>query len=92
MLERITGRDYDYSYQFVHDGKLYMYSSHSLLVFDIRSKGRIRKLGHFVRSRFYYISDIAVLEDGNILMIIGCRPKSKERDDEKRYLYLLEGP
>jgi hypothetical protein len=92
MLERITDRYNIHGYQFVHDGNLYMCGPHSLLVFDIRSKGRIRKLGHFVRSRFYYISDIAVLEDGNILMIMRYRPKSKERDDEKQYLYLLKSP
>jgi fumarate reductase subunit D len=75
---------------FVKNGKLYAYSNNKLMVFDIRSGERIRKLGHFVRIDFR-IKDIAVLENGNILM---CSHYYKlgVKYVAKHYLYLLKDP
>lgn len=66
FLERKTwaGRSYK---MFVQDGRLYSFSRDELYVFDVRTSGRIRKLGHFVR-RDYELKDVEVLADGNILV------------------------
>jgi len=78
---------------FVKNGNLYCYGYSQLMVFDIRSKRGIRKLGHFVRMD-YGIGDIEVLDNGNILL--GVRPlhvlNVKRSHVEKKYLYLLENP
>jgi len=79
-------------YEFVKDDKLYVYGDSRLLVFDIRSG--IRKLGHFERiADNCYISDAAVLDDGNILL---STTESIQRDkgkwESKHRLYLLENP
>jgi hypothetical protein len=93
ILEGLTGTPGPFNPKFVKNGKLYCYDYNTLLVFDIRSKRRIRKLGHFVRMN-YDIEDIAVLEDGNILLYVrldqdqGLRTPKKQ----KNYLYLLKNP
>ena len=76
---------------FVKNGKLYSYNDHKLMVFDIRSGKRMRKLGHFVRTDFR-IEDIAVLENGNILMCLRHKHKLLGSDVDKSYLYLLKDP
>lgn len=54
---------------FVRDGKFYTYGWDRLLVFDLRSKRGLRKLGHFQRlHRDFHISQVLVVEDGNILL------------------------
>ena len=93
ILEGLTGPAGRFNPRFVKYGKLYCYDVCTLLVFDVRSKRRIRKLGHFVRT-YYNIDDIAVLEDGNILLCVRwdqefIRDRSKE---DKYYLYLLKNP
>jgi len=77
----------------VKNGKLYCYDDHTLMVFDIRSNRRIRKLGHFVRMD-YDIEDMAVLEDGNILLYVRWNPKfvRTRHNERKYYLYLLKNP
>jgi hypothetical protein len=92
ILEGMTGA-LERRKAFVKNGKLYCHGDKTLLVFDIRSNRRIRKLGHFVRMD-YDIEDIAVLEDGNILLCVRWdgdfgRIRSNE---EKNYLYLLKNP
>ena len=100
IIEQMTGAAYLERF-FVVNGKLYLYGNrdfgnyfdNNLMVFDIRSKNRIRKLGHFIRPRFY-IEDIAVLENGNIL-VSGATPKQTDkgrRYDYSYFLYLLKDP
>ncbi|MFC1792119.1 hypothetical protein ACFL3Q_00870 [Planctomycetota bacterium] len=83
----------DFDRAFVKNGNLYCYGNGQLMVFDIRSKRGIRKLGHFVRMD-YGIEDIEALDNGNILMSV--RPLQvlhvKHSHAEKKYLYLLENP
>jgi hypothetical protein len=93
ILEGITTSPHYTYYTFAKKGKLYSYQRDNLMVFDIRSNRRIRKLGHFVRMN-YDIDDIAVLENGNILLSIRLdtnlgKNRSKKR---KTYLYLLKNP
>lgn len=80
---------------FVKGGKLYCYGNDTLLVFDIRSGSRIRKLGHFVRMD-YSIEDATVLNDGNILLSVDWQrnfSRSYPSDNRrKHYLYLLKNP
>lgn len=80
---------------FVKDGKLYCPGFHALMVFDVRSGNRIRKLGHFVRMD-YYIEDIEILNDGRILLCLhwehNLRIKDWDNPERKRYLCLLENP
>ena len=93
MLEVITAsRHYNYS-NFVKNGKLYSLQNGTLMVFDIRSNRRIRKLGHFVRMD-YEIDDMAVLDDGNILLCVRWDPQfiRDHSNEEKNYLYLLKNP
>ncbi|MBW7992045.1 MAG: hypothetical protein FVQ84_18800 [Planctomycetes bacterium] len=93
ILEGVTGTPGRFSPQFVKNGKFYCRDYNTLLVFDIRSNRRIRKLGHFVRMD-YHIEDMAVLEDGNILL---CAWLDQDQgistpDKQKYYLYLLKNP
>jgi hypothetical protein len=93
ILENITDRPGFYDPKFVKNGKLYCQGDNALMVFDIRSRGRIRKLGHFVRSD-YGIADAAVLEDGNILLCIYRYQDTGENNSTSRrwYLSLLKDP
>lgn len=94
FLERLFGNMYDHLGSFVHDGKLYFYTYQKLMVFDIRSQ-RIRKLGHFERvSHYFDIKDVAVLEDGNILMsaVTGGHEHIDGQVVWRGSLYLLENP
>jgi len=92
ILDGMTGGLY-FERAFVKNGNLYCYEDGQLMVFDIRSKRGIRKLGHFVRMD-YGIEDIEALDNGNILLSV--RPlqvlRVKRSHEEKKYLYLLENP
>ena len=92
ILEVMTAsRDYHY-HPFVKNGKLYSNLNSTLMVFDVRSNRRIRKLGHFVRMD-YGIYDMAVLENGNIVLCVHWDPQlNKDRSKDKYYLYLLKNP
>ncbi len=92
ILEGITG-ELDRHKAFVKGDKLYCPGEYALLVFDIHSNRRIRKLGHFVRMD-YRIDDIAVLDDGNILLLMyWSQNLSKSHNNQfKSYLCLLENP
>ena len=92
LLESVSAPHYYNRLKFFKDGKLYVYGDSTLMVFDVRSGSRVRKLGHFVRMKSY-IRDIAVLEDGNILLCTWQdAPKDVPRDQRKQFLYLLENP
>ncbi len=77
----------------VKDGKFYLNGRCTLMVFDIRSGTLIRKLGHFVRMN-QNIHDIAVAENGNILIYMSLWNDLKNKDNIllKQYLCLLESP
>ena len=92
ILEQMI-KDFYFHRAFVKGGKLYCPGEHTLMVFDIRSNQKIRKLGHFVRMD-YRIEDIAVLDDGNILLYMyWSQNLSKSHNNQsKRYLCLLENP
>jgi hypothetical protein len=93
ILETMTTQNYNYNY-FVRNGKIYSSKNDTLMVFDIRSSDRIRKLGHFVRMD-YAIEDIAVLENDDILLLIRWTQnfaKSPNSQSKKRHLFLLENP
>jgi hypothetical protein len=79
---------------FVKDGNLYCYGQSTLLVFDVRSRSGIRKVGHFVRMD-YNIRDAAVSDDGDILLCVrwarDFSPSFSSRSAEY-YLYLLANP
>ncbi len=92
ILETIMGR-LNFREAFVKGGKLYCRGKDTLLVFDVRSGHRIRKLGHFVRMSCT-IEDFAVLDDGRILLYV-WRDKLLGiggRYHQQRYLCLLENP
>lgn len=93
ILEGVTGVPRPYHGRFVKNGKLYCHGDKTLLVFDIRSNRKIRKLGHFVRMN-YDIDDMAVLEDGNILLCVWLDQDQvlSTPDEQKNYLYLLKNP
>jgi len=93
ILEFVIGKPKPFSPKFVKNGKLYCYDDYTLLVFDIRSNRRIRKLGHFVRMD-YNIEDMEVLEDGNILLCTRWDPGFVEdlSNGDKYNLYLLKTP
>ena len=92
ILENVTDQPGSYSPKFVKNGKLYCHDYQALMVFDIRPKRRIRKLGHFVRMG-YHIDDMVVLEDGNILLCIYRYQDTGENDSTRRwYLSLLKDP
>ena len=91
ILEGITGASYSRQ-TFVKNGKLYCWDNSSLMVFDIRSSRGFRKLGHFVRMD-YTIEDIAVLNDGNILLYMRWdRNLSNFDEPVKNFLCLLKNP
>ena len=92
ILEGMTGA-LERRKAFVKNGRLYCSGDKTLLVFDIRSNRKIRKLGHFVRMN-YDIEDIAVLEDGNILLCVRCDEDFRRirSNEQKNYLYLLKNP
>ena len=81
---------------FLLDGKLYLFSRNTLLVFDMLADRGIRKLGHLQRfSDSFCIEDIAVEENGNILLL--SRQLQKYGAESRAYLskstlYLLKGP
>ena len=89
ILERMLS-SYN-NHTFVKDGLLYNYTNNKLMAFDIRDAKRIRKLGHFVRTDFR-IEDIAVLENGNILMCSRYYYEIGNKDIDRSYLYLLKDP
>jgi hypothetical protein len=94
LLEQMFGGIHDWHNHFVKDGKLYYYGNSKLMVYDVRSE-RIRKLGHFERLRDdFYINDIEVLDDGNILMSVNKGLRIEE--DGQRWtvngLMLLKNP
>jgi len=93
ILEVMTASPHYRYRSFVKNGKLYSNLNNTLLVFDIRSNRRIRKLGHFVRMN-YDIEDIAILEDGNILLCVRLDQDQglSTPDKQKNYLYLLKNP
>jgi len=93
ILEVVTDPPIHRSPNFVKNGKFYCYNYHNLMVFDIRSNRRIRKLGHFVRMD-YQIDDMVVLKNGNMLLCVQWNPQfTKDRSkEEKNYLYLLKNP
>jgi hypothetical protein len=94
ILESVTAAPRFYNDNFVKNGKLYCYDEHTLMVFDVRSNRRIRKLGHFVRMD-YDIEDMAVLEDDNILLSVQWDPEdfgTNRLNVNKYYLYLLKNP
>lgn len=92
ILEGMTGVPYLRDSPFVKGGKLYFCGENGLSVFDIRSKHGIRKLGHFVRMD-YSIEDIAVLDDGDILLCLRWeRNLSRSDQPKKNYLCLLKNP
>lgn len=79
---------------FVKKGKLYCEAKNTLMVFDIHSDKGIRKLGHFVRMD-YIIEDMAVLEDGNIVLQLRWDQLfdiNNSKDKEIYYLCLLKDP
>lgn len=94
ILESMTtSQRHNYS-AFVKNGKLYSLQNDTLMVFDVRSKSKIRKLGHFVRMD-YDIEDMAVLENGNILLSVQWDPEDfviNRLKGRKYYLYLLKNP
>jgi len=92
ILESIGGLFFDET--FVKGGNLYCCGKGTLLVFDIRSDRKIRKLGHFVRMD-YSIEDIEVLDDGDILLCLRWDRNLSRSDPakpEQDYLCLLENP
>ena len=98
ILEILTGAGHFHYVNLVKNGKLYCYDYNeaTLMVFDVRSKSKIRKLGHFVRMN-YHIIDVAVLENGNILACVRWDVDDYDTDipterGRKYYLYLLKNP
>jgi hypothetical protein len=91
MFRQIDERDTS----FVQNGRLYAYEEQKLVVFDIRSD-RLRKLGNWERlSQDFHIRDIAVLDNGNILLRADngkYLSKNKKQWEAKKYLYLLKNP
>lgn len=95
ILEVVTDPPGHRSPNFVKNGKFYCYDYHNLMVFDIRSNRRIRKLGHFVRMD-YQIDDMVVLENGNMLISVQWNPENfginRLKKEDRYYLYLLKNP
>lgn len=94
FLEQSLGRLGDYDRFFVRNGKLYAHGAQKLMVFDIRTE-RTRKIGHWERlDDNFGITDVGVLEDGNIVMAVGTRSRqySDGRLTTAFTLYLLKNP
>lgn len=93
MLESAAHNDHYTTFTLVRDGRLYVYNTSQLLVFDIQSSNRIRKLGHFVRKQSV-IRDVEVLDDGNIVVALEGEERINKRGYERnRYtLTLLKKP
>jgi hypothetical protein len=92
ILEGVTtGGITFFNRHFVENGILYCFRDDTLMVFDIRSNHRIRKLGHFVRMN-YTIEELAVFDDGRMLLSVINYRERDEYDRPKAYLYLLENP
>ena len=92
ILEGVAGAPGSKHRIFVKDQKLYCYEDEQLMVFDVSSDRRIRKLGHYVRMDGN-IEDITVLEDGKILLYTRWnRSGVMGHHKDRRYLYLLENP
>ncbi len=67
------------------NGRLYLRSENCIMVFDVTGL-RIRKLGHFERfSSSFYISEMEVLDDGNILLLV-------DKTQNSVHLALLKNP
>lgn len=97
-LERMSHWNHDDRIFFVQDGKLYIYSSTKLMVFDIRCR-QMRKLGHWERwGEGCRIEQLEVLKDGNLLLkSLGDKVIVEERPGGVIYdcnsnLYLLKNP
>jgi hypothetical protein len=95
ILERISQSFGPHDRKFVKSQKLYVQENQQLMVFDVRSDRKIRKLGHFYRMDCH-IEDVAVLEDGKLLLCAWWNKWNKRfgrrRREKTRYLYLLENP
>ncbi len=94
ILEGMTGAtSYLIDHTFVENGKLYLTRLNTLLVFDVRVSRRIRKLGHFVRMD-WHIEDLAVLDNGNMLLSAQWLDYmgAGHYEVRKRYLCLLKNP
>jgi len=93
ILEGMTGTSYSGYSTLVEDGRLYCHGSNTLLVFDVRSSSRIRKLGHFVRMDCH-IDDMSILDDSNILLSARWTVSSKggRSRERKKFVYLLKNP
>ncbi len=93
VLEEVVGQQSWRRLIYIKNGRLYWWGSHTLIVFDIRTNQKITKLGHFVRMD-YNIDDLAVSDDGNILLYMSLLTKvNGERNYlQKKYLCLLEAP
>ncbi|MBN1807253.1 MAG: hypothetical protein JW837_18555 [Sedimentisphaerales bacterium] len=98
ILETLIAPNHYHYVNIVKDGKLYCYNYNeaTLMVFDVRSKSKIRKLGHFVHMN-YHIKDVAVLENGNILACMRWDADDYDTDiptekGRKYYLFLLKNP
>ena len=95
ILERMSQSFGPNDRTFVTGQKLYVQEGQQLMVFDLRSDRKIRKLGHFFRMDCH-IEDVAVLEDGRLILCAlwnkWNRRFGRVRREETRYLYLLENP
>ncbi len=93
ILESLSGQWYEGYGALVEDGKLYCRRRNTLLVFDVHSGRRIRKLGHFVRMDCH-IDDMSILDDSNILLSARWYVSSGEgrSREQKKFLYLLKNP
>ena len=81
---------------FVQDQKLYLAAGQQLMVFDVSSHRRIRKVGHFTRMDCN-VQDVAVLEDGRVLLCavfqaLEASLGGKNTSGKQMHLYLLENP
>lgn len=92
VFERI-GEEWGYGYNtIVRDGRMYVHNDKQLLVFDIHSRRRIRKIGHFVRLH-QKICQVLLLDSGDILLIMQQELHSREGLDRcDAYLCLLKAP
>jgi hypothetical protein len=97
VLERIGGLYFINGF-FIKNSKMYLETGMGgLMVFDISSSDRIRKIGYFVRFGCEF-EDIEILDNGDILMCLSTMVETGEVDKHgssqrrKLYLCLLENP